>query len=171
MASPGDDEMSVVMTEFGAPDRRGSGPEPSEESLSRAAQLYLFTIVAIAVAAALVPLSHLQPSTHAWPTFLVLASCAAVAQLFVVRTPRDQSYHTTIVFLIPAAMLLPPELVALVGVIQHIPEWLKHRYAWYIETFNVCNWTLSMLAAYVSFHGVIQLTSGNRLDFALAGLA
>ena len=41
------------------------------------------------------------------------------------RTPRNQAYHTTIVFLIPAAMLLPPELVALMGVVQHVPEWLQ----------------------------------------------
>ena len=116
--------MSAVSSEFGATERR-SGPEPPEESLSRQAKLYLFTVAAVAVVVALVPLSHLKPGSHGWPTFLVLASCAAIAQLFVVRTPRDQSYHTTIVFLIPAAMLLPPELVALRGVVQHIPEWLK----------------------------------------------
>ena len=94
--------MSAVSSEFGATERR-SGPEPPEESLSRQAKLYLFTVAAIAVVVALVPLSHLKPGSHGWPTFLVLASCAAVAQLFVVRTPRDQTYHTTIVFLIPAA--------------------------------------------------------------------
>ncbi len=94
-----------------------------------------------------------------------------MAQLFVVRTPRNQSYHTTVVFLIPAAMLLPPELVALMGVIQHIPEWLKNRSAWYIQIFNICNWTLSILAAYASFHGILGLDSGSHLDYALAGLA
>ena len=73
------------------------------------------------------------------------------------RTPRNQSYHTTIVFLIPAAMLLPPELVALIGVAMHIPEWLKSRSAWYIQIFNICNWTLSMLAAYAAFHGILEL--------------
>ena len=59
---------------------------------------------------------------------------------FVVGTPRHQAYHTTIVFLIPAVMLLPPELVALIGVIQHVPEWLKNRNAWYSQIFNICNW-------------------------------
>ena len=69
-------------------------------------------------------------------------------------------YHTTIVFLIPAAMLLPPELVALMGLIQHIPEWLKNRSAWYIQIFNICNWTLSILAAYAAFHAVLGLNPG-----------
>ena len=61
--------MSAVSSEFGATERR-SGPEPPEESLSRQAKAYLFTVAAIAVAAALVPLSHLKPGTHGWPTFL-----------------------------------------------------------------------------------------------------
>ena len=34
------------------------------------------------------------------------------------------------------------------GVVQHIPDWLKHRYAWYIQTFNICNFTLDGLAAW-----------------------
>ena len=162
--------MSAVSSEFGATERR-SGPEPPEESLSRQAKAYLFTVAAIAVAAALVPLSHLKPGTHGWPTFLVLASCAAVAQLFVVRTPRDQSYHTTIVFLIPAAMLLPPELVALMGVVQHIPEWLKVRYPWYIQGFNIANYTLNGLAAWGAVYMVESWNLNPDVTFALAGLA
>ena len=105
-------------------------------------------------------LSRLSPHTPGWTTFVILGTIAAVAQLFVVRTPRNQSYHTTIVFLIPAAMLLPPELVALIGVAMHIPEWLKSRSAWYIQIFNICNWTLSMLAAYAAFHGILGLGGG-----------
>src|SRR3954468_12924545 len=170
MTPPGADEMSAISSEFGRGERR-SGPEPSEETLSRQAKAYLFTVSAVAIAVALVPLSHLKPSSHGWPTFLVLASCAAVAQLFVVRTPRDQSYHTTIVFLIPAALLLPPELVALMGIVQHIPEWLKVRYPWYIQGFNIANYTLNGLAAW----GVVYLINGLGLNeditLALAGLA
>src|SRR3954449_6763647 len=152
-----------------APDVHGV-PSGSPKLAPRAAAY--FVLIALVTGVAIFPLvSRLGPDSRGWATFVVLAVIAAVAQLFVVRTPRNQSYHTTIVFLIPAAMLLPPELVALVGVIQHIPEWLKHRYAWYIETFNVCNWTLSMLAAYACFHGVMQLTPGDHVDFALAGFA
>ncbi len=107
-----------------------------------------------------------------WATFLILGLIAATAQLFVVGIPRHQSYHTTIVFLIAAAMLLPPELVALMAVVQHIPEWLKTRIAWYIAIFNICNWTLAMLAAWASFHGVMSLFApGDRVSYALAGVA
>jgi diguanylate cyclase (GGDEF)-like protein/putative nucleotidyltransferase with HDIG domain len=144
---------------------------PGAPKLATKASVYFF-VVAIATAVAVVPLlPRLTADTRGWTTFVILSLIAAVAQLFVVRTPRNQSYHTTIVFLIPAAMLLPPELVALIGVIQHIPEWLKNRSAWYIQIFNICNWTLSMLAAYASFHGILHLGSGTDIDYAFAGLA
>ncbi|MDQ2911110.1 MAG: GGDEF domain-containing protein, partial [Actinomycetota bacterium] len=143
---------------------------PGAPKLAIKAAAYFF-VVALATAVAAVPLlSRLQPDTRGWTTFVILGVIAAVAQLFVVRTPRNQSYHTTIVFLIPAAMLLPPELVALMGLIQHIPEWLKNRSAWYIQIFNICNWTLAILAASASFHGILQLGNGSHIDYALAGL-
>jgi diguanylate cyclase (GGDEF)-like protein/putative nucleotidyltransferase with HDIG domain len=144
---------------------------PDAPKLGAKAYVYFF-VVAAATAAAVIPLlARLSADTRGWTTFVILGAIAALAQLFVVRTPRNQSYHTTIVFLIPAAMLLPPELVALIGVIQHIPEWLKNRSAWYIQIFNICNWTLSMLAAYASFHGILQVGSGTDIDYAFAGVA
>ena len=87
---------------------------------------------------------------HAWGTFAAFAAAAALTQLFVVWTPRNQSYHTSMVFLLPAALILPPELFVLVPLVQHIPEWLKERYAWYVQTFNIANYTLASLAAYVA---------------------
>jgi diguanylate cyclase (GGDEF)-like protein/putative nucleotidyltransferase with HDIG domain len=143
----------------------------SAPRLAPRAAVYFFVVAAITTATVAPLVSRLSPGTRGWTTFVILGGIAALAQLFVVRTPRNQSYHTTIVFLLPAAMLLPPELVALIGVIQHIPEWLKSRSAWYIQIFNICNWTLSMLAAYASFHGILRVGSGGDLKYAAAGLA
>ena len=148
-----------------------TGIDPGAPKLAAKATAY-FVVVALATAVAVVPLlARLKPDTPGWATFVILGLIAAVAQLFVVRTPRNQSYHTTIVFLMPAAMLLPPELVALMGLVQHIPEWLKNRSAWYIQIFNICNWTLAILAAYGSFHGILELGSGSDFDYAFAGFA
>jgi diguanylate cyclase (GGDEF)-like protein/putative nucleotidyltransferase with HDIG domain len=131
-----------------------TGEGPGAPKLATKAAIY-FVVVATATAVATVPLlAHLKTNTRGWTTFVVLGMIAAVAQLFVVRTPRNQSYHTTIVFLIPAAMLLPPELVALMGLVQHVPEWLKNRNAWYIQIFNICNYTLAILAAWASYHAI-----------------
>ncbi len=106
-------------------------------ALSLTAKAYFAVVAGATAAAALPQILGLGFHTHGWPTFLVLATSAGIAQLFVVRTPRDHAYHTSLVFLIAAALLLPPELVALMGVVQHIPEWLRLRYAWYIQAFNI----------------------------------
>jgi diguanylate cyclase (GGDEF)-like protein/putative nucleotidyltransferase with HDIG domain len=145
---------------------------PDAPRLAPRAAGYFFVVAAVTTAIVVPLLSHLSPNTPGWATFVILGAIAAAAQLFVVRMPRlNQSYHTTIVFLIPAAMLLPPELVALIGVVHHIPEWLKTRSAWYIQIFNICNWTLSMLAAYACFHGILSINSGSDAEIAAAGLA
>ena len=86
--------------------------------------------------------------TSKWTTFRFLAAGAAATHTYTVRTARDTAFHTSWVFLIPSALLLPPELVALLGVVMHVPEWLKERYAWYIQSFNICNYTLGNLATW-----------------------
>ena len=79
--------------------------------------------------------------------FVLIAVGAALAQLFPVVTPRDQSYHTTMVVLVPAALLLPAWLLPAVVVVQHVPEWLKVRYPWYIQAFNASNYLVDLFAA------------------------
>src|SRR5919201_4342513 len=140
--------MNAIPSDLTLPeDVVGSAAKAAGTKLPFRATVYFF-IVGTAAAAVGIPLIiRLSSGTSGWPTFFLLATCAAVAQLFVVRPPRDQSYHTTNVFLIPAALLLPPELVALMGVAL-IPEWLKVRYPWYIQSFNICNHTLNGLAAW-----------------------
>src|SRR5438874_4024544 len=144
---------------------------PGAPKLAPKASVYFFLVASATVLASALPISHLNASTPGWTTFAILAALSATAQLFVVSGPRHYAYFTTIVFLIPAVMLLPPGLVALVAVIHHIPEWLKTRVAWYIQSFNICNWTLAMLAAWAAFHGVTDLFSQSRVSYALAGVA
>jgi diguanylate cyclase (GGDEF)-like protein/putative nucleotidyltransferase with HDIG domain len=168
--------VSAVPTEITlGPDITGPVREPrGDTKLPVRATIYFFFIAVAAAIAALPLLTHLRITTEGWITFIILGSAAAFAQLFVVRTPRNQSYHTTIVFLIPAVMLLPPELVALMGLVQHVPEWLKNRNAWYSQTFNICNYTLANLAAWLSFRAVLDangLIQSADLRLALGGTA
>jgi diguanylate cyclase (GGDEF)-like protein/putative nucleotidyltransferase with HDIG domain len=145
-----------------------------DEGLSARAQVVLFSVLAAAAVTAVPALSRLRPDVDGWLTFALLATGAAVAQLFVVRTSRNQSYHTAMVFLVAAALMLPPELVALMGVVQHIPEWLKLRYPWYIQSFNIANYTLDALGAWATARLVAAYAPGvlgGQLAWALAGLA
>jgi diguanylate cyclase (GGDEF)-like protein len=144
--------------------------------LPLAAQLYLLLVwSAAAVACALTVSATPSIESSEWRLALLLAVGAAVAQLFVVVTPRNQSYHMTPVLVVAAALLLPPPLIVLVAVLQHVPEWLKERYPWYIQTFNIANYTLSGLAAHGVFVGLQSSGSGVVADpdlrFLLAGVA
>jgi diguanylate cyclase (GGDEF)-like protein/putative nucleotidyltransferase with HDIG domain len=144
----------------------------TDRGLSLSARLFLALTVGGAIAAAL-PFVGRLPQVRDWAIFGVLASAAALAQLFPARTPRDQTYATAVIFLATGALLLPPELIPLMAVIQHVPEWLKIRYRWYLQTFNICNWTLALLAGYGVAEAVRAASpfSAPEPTAAVAGLA
>jgi hypothetical protein len=98
--------------------------------------------------------------------FAALAAAAAIAQLFGVDAPRNQTYHTTVVFLLASVLLLPAALLPAVAIVQHVPEWLKNRHRLRYTIFNTANHTLDMLAA----AGVVALIPrSSDVGWALAG--
>jgi diguanylate cyclase (GGDEF)-like protein/putative nucleotidyltransferase with HDIG domain len=169
--------MSAAPSELSFGQRPSSSGGPGSRRLSTSAVIYLLAVAGAAAAVALPFAARLQnhnETPRIWLTFLLLAGATALAQVLLVKTPRNQSYHATNVFLVPAILLLPPELVALLAVVQHLPAWLKNRSAWYIECFNICNYTLATLAAWGSARVVLHadgLVGNDNLRFALAGCA
>src|SRR3972149_7851948 len=99
--------FSGVLTDDSAlteatPSRRRSG-------LSLRAELYLVLVYAIALLAGGLRMSSAPPIERAdWRLALLLAIGAAVAQLFVVVTPRIQSYNLPPLLLTAAAIPRPP---------------------------------------------------------------
>jgi diguanylate cyclase (GGDEF)-like protein len=138
--------------------------------LSIAAQRYLGAVVLVTAATVAAAIHQFGPTAHDGVTWLILATCAAAAQFFVVPTGSNHGFHTAIVFTIAAALLLPPELVALMGLAQHLPDGLKKRYPWYIQTFNICNYTLSALAAWGTLRLVAPDAPIGSRRWALAAL-
>jgi diguanylate cyclase (GGDEF)-like protein len=118
-----------------------------EAGLPETARGFLyFTIAAAAVAAAVsttAPLGHVR-----WAAFVTLLVAGSVAQLFAAHTAGNQVFHTGLAFAVAAALLLPPQLVVVVCVAQHVPEWLRQRYPWFIQGFNIANFVLAGLAAW-----------------------
>jgi diguanylate cyclase (GGDEF)-like protein/putative nucleotidyltransferase with HDIG domain len=166
-----------VPTDFSSGGRFDSSAVDGREKLSLPAMIYLVAVAAAASLATLPFVGQLQTDHHSvgvWTTFVMLAAGAAIAQVLLVHHPPNQTYHATNVFLIPAILLLPPELVVAVAIIMHLPSWLKNRTAWYREFFNICNYVLATLAAW----GVVKLVLGldgliadANLRFAVAGMA
>jgi putative nucleotidyltransferase with HDIG domain len=105
--------------------------------------------------------------TGSWLLFALLAVPATLTQLCAIQKPRHQVFHAALVFVIASVLLLPAPLLVLMCVIQHIPDWFRQRYRWYIQSFNICDYVLSSLAAI----GAVQLveTSGFLVRGVAAG--
>jgi diguanylate cyclase (GGDEF)-like protein/putative nucleotidyltransferase with HDIG domain len=148
-------------------------PPVRSNALPRIAKIYLVVLGAITIAAAGKFYVGAPDIHHDWAKFVALAAAATLAHTFPVKSPRNAQYHTSVLFLVAAALLLPPELVVLIPLVQTIPEWLKERTPWPIQGFNIANYTLDSLAAWGTAslildhaHGAI---SNSNARFAVAG--
>ncbi len=117
----------------------------------RAARLYLVELglvaTAVAVAAAIAVSSEPR-----WTYVGAVLAGAAVAQTLAFHTRGNQLFHTGLAFTVAAALILPPAAVVGICLAQHLPDWLRQRYPWYIQTFNIANYTSSALAAWATNH-------------------
>src|SRR5215470_1501986 len=84
------------------PPVRGTG-------LPRAAKIYLAVLGVFTIAIA--GKFYLgAPDVHRGsPEFIALAAAATLAHTFPVKSPPNAMYHTSVLFLLAAALLLPPE--------------------------------------------------------------
>jgi diguanylate cyclase (GGDEF)-like protein len=111
------------------------------------ARLYLYSTFGAAVVAAVATSTASMTETR-WADFGVVLGAGALAQVFATHVPGNQVFHTGLAFTVAAALLFPPELVVAVCVVQHLPEWLRQRYPWFIQGFNIGNYILSGLVAW-----------------------
>ena len=152
-------------------------PEPARPKggLSVVAWMFLILIAATAALLSWLAAAEIGPlEPKEWLAFALIAVGAGLAHLFPVNTPRNQSYHTTFVVLVPAVLLLPAWLLPLVVVAQHVPEWLKVRYPWYIQAFNASNCLVDLFAAAAVAQLLLRqdgILQNYELRFAIAGLA
>ena len=126
----------------------GARGERPRERPAAGAKIYLTVLALVTLAAAGKFYLGAPNVRHGWVTFVMLAVPATLAHPFPVKSPRNQMYHTSVVFLVAAALLLPPELIVLIPLVQTVPEWLKVRYPWPIQGFNISNYTCDSFAAW-----------------------
>jgi putative nucleotidyltransferase with HDIG domain len=122
--------------------------------LSPGAWLYWAAVVGPALAAFPLAAVDLDAKGADWRRFVLLALLASLSQLLSFHVNRRRVFHTGLAFTVAAALLLPPELVIAVCAVQHLPEWLRQKYPWFIQTFNIANYMLAGLAAWEVVHAV-----------------
>ena len=132
--------MAPATSRGGTPRRSGSTQmTPSAWSLWTAA-------VASAVGVLLFTYGR-DASRGSWIQFALLTLAASAAQLSAVQLPRNRVFHPAIVFVIAGTLLLSPAQLLSMLVLQHLPDWLRQRYAWYIQPFNIANYVIAGGAA------------------------
>jgi hypothetical protein len=140
-------------------------------TMSPATTAYLVALAVATIGITVPLLTDVHVNGTVFGRFAALAGAAAVAQLFVVRAPRNQIYHTTIVFLLAAVLLLPAALLPFVAIVQHVPVWVARRQRLRFLAFNTLNHALDMLAAAGVAALVLDAHRRPNLTWALAGAA
>jgi putative nucleotidyltransferase with HDIG domain len=126
--------------------------------------LWVVTVLPATALASISLKSALGDGLH-WQRFVVLTAGASVAQLASVRLNRNRVFHPAIMFVLAGVLLLPLPLLVLMCVVQHLGDWLRQRYAWYIQPFNIANYVFAACAAALSFNlvesiGVARAVAG-----------
>jgi diguanylate cyclase (GGDEF)-like protein/putative nucleotidyltransferase with HDIG domain len=119
---------------------------PRGDDLTPSTGALLIAVAAAACVASVPFTGRVGADTRGWTTFAILAAGAAVGQLLA-GGARRHTPGLAPVFLVAAALLLPPELVVLLAIVQHLPAWLRTRNAWYVQSFVISTDVLCCLAA------------------------
>jgi putative nucleotidyltransferase with HDIG domain len=136
-----------------------------------AAWAYWFALVVPAGLGIGVAAGVVAPSS--WTRFATLAVASSVAQMMSVRISSGsrRTFHPAIVFVVAGALMLSPAELVLMCAIQHGPEWVKQRYQWYVQPFNIANYITATLAAWAAAHVTAALLDRPTLSVAATGLA
>jgi diguanylate cyclase (GGDEF)-like protein len=131
---------------------------PPEDRLPIPGKTYLACVYGLAVGAAAVSFAVRAggPDVEELLAFGLLTALTAASQLFKVDAPNRHSYHATPALLLAATLLLQPWLLVALVVLAMLPEWVRYRYPWYIQSFNIATYLLNVLAAWAVFHLVGQ---------------
>jgi putative nucleotidyltransferase with HDIG domain len=120
--------------------------------LSLAAWLYWSALVVpLAVG---IPVAAAHAHSGAWNRFALLTILASISQLLSFHLNRRRVFHPAILFVVAGALLLPPELLILLVVAHCFPDWVKQRYPWYIQSFNIANYVVAGVAAWAMAQGI-----------------
>ncbi len=140
--------------------------------LPRSARIYISTVLAIAGVLSTAAMVASPPRLTMAPVAGLLLLSATVAQQFKVKSPKHQSYYTTTIFIFSASLLLRPAYVIGIILVAHLVEMARIRYRWYIQAFNIANFSICALAAWAIFDLRSPAPEWNPIGHALlAGMA
>ena len=114
-------------------------------NFSTQAKVYILLTISAGLAFSLWQLLRLEELDFG---LLALAVLAAAAQLLKLEGPTEQSSYNIswLVYGFTLALLGVPAAV-LVILAAHLVEWLRYRYPWYIQLFNIGSYAIAITVA------------------------
>ncbi|MHB1414364.1 MAG: diguanylate cyclase [Chloroflexota bacterium] len=119
--------------------------------LSPVAKLYIAVAMVLGVELLVLSWPALPATPDQQLAFAVLVAAAAIAHLFPVITSNNQAYYVTPVFIFAGLLLLPPSALGLLIVLAFVPSWLRSKYPWHIQLFNLANLLIDAFLARALF--------------------
>ena len=116
------------------------------KNLSLRAKAYIAGVILAGTSLAIWQISQLHTETIA--VVMAVSALAAVAQIFKVEGPTERSsYNISWVAYGLAFLLWGAPAATLVILIAHLADWVRHRYQWYIQLFNIGAFAIVISAA------------------------
>jgi len=128
------------------------------KNLPRIALLYILAVVGLTLALVVSAASQWTAWRVDAGLFVFLLVGAITAQYFTVVTPKHQHYYLTPAFFFAGIVLLDPIPFAALVALAHVPEWLKMKYPWYIQSFNIA---AHALAGFIGKALMVWLLAGS----------
>ena len=100
---------------------------------------------------------------------LTLGVVAGVTQIFKVEGSTAKSSYNISLFIFGFTFyLLGPASAMLVVLISHLIEWIRYRYPWHIQFFNITSFAVVISAAALTNEGILSLLPAHDTSTALA---
>jgi signal transduction histidine kinase/CheY-like chemotaxis protein len=132
------------------------------KDLSRASQYYILGVIVLGGLGALWCLRYLEV---AYPLALIFAFIlATIFQILKIEGPTARSSYS-LSWVVYAAVFVsmgwPAMLITII--VAHIGEWFRHRYPWYIQSFNIAVYSITTILAGLIYDGLMtfSLASGS----------
>ena len=139
------------------------------KNLSRVSQFYILGIILLGGLGGLWSLRYLE---LVYPVALVFA-CVLATLLQILKiegaTARSSYSLSWVVYAAVFVSMGWSEMLVTITV-AHLGEWLKHRYPWYIQSFNIANYSITTIVAGLVYEGLVSLPFdfyGARNTFAV----
>ena len=124
--------------------------------LSRASQIFILSVISLGGVLALWCLRYLE---LAYPVALFFAfALATLFQTLKIEGPTARSSYSLswVVYAAVFASMGWPEMLLTI-MVAHLGEWFRHRYPWYIQSFNIAVYAITSTLAGRVYEGWIVL--------------